>query len=152
MTPGTLFVDRHFTFHDGDEARKILVSLGTAHGITLVVKTTSQGKRYKNDFGCQSDHRFPNFHLVQNCCCLSKPTWVCLDEYYEFKDAELLQRHFSGEINRIGTLSDDLTEAMMSCALASEDISARQAAIVQSALESFRAARAQDEQTPAADN
>lgn len=130
MIPGTLFVDRHFRFHDGDEAQKILVALGTAHGVTLVVKTTSQGRRYRNDFGCQADHRFPNFHLVQNCCCLSKPTWVCLDEYYELKDAELLQRHFSGDVNRIGTLSDGLTDALMICAQQSDDISARQSAIV----------------------
>lgn len=138
MTPGTLIVDRHFRFHDGNEAQKILVALGTAHGITLIVKTTSQGRRYKNDFGCQSDHRFPNFYLVQGCCCLSKPTWVCLDEYYEFKDSDLLQRHFSGDIRRIGVLPDEITESLMGCALRSEDISPRQCGIVQVALDVFR--------------
>lgn len=140
MTPGTLFFDRHFRFHDGEEGQKILIALGTAHGITLVVKTTSQGRRYRNDFGCQAAHRFPNFHLVQGCCCLSKSTWVTLDEYYEFKDAELLQKHFSGDINRIGTLPDELTIALMECAMASDDISARQSAVVAAALEVFRAA------------
>lgn len=138
MTPGTLFFDRHFRFHDGEEGQKILIALGTAHGITLVVKTTSQGRRYRNDFGCQADHRFPSFHLVQGCCCLSKSTWVTLDEYYEFKDAELLQKHFSGDINRIGTLPDELTIALMECAIQSDDISARQSAVVVAALEVFR--------------
>lgn len=145
MTPGTLFVDQHFTFHDGEEAKKILIALGSAHGITLVVKTTSQGRRYRNDFGCQVEHRFPNFHLVQGCCCLSKSTWVCLDEYYEFKDAELLQRHFSGDVHRIGTLTDELTEALMECAQQSEDSNARQAAIVAGALAAFRAGKSQDQ-------
>ena len=138
MTPGTLFFDRHFQFHDGEEGPKILVALGTGHGVTIVVKTTSQGRRYRNDYGCQADHRFPNFHLVQGCCCLTKPTWICLDEYYEFRDSELLQKHFSGDINRVGVLTDDITTALMECALQSEDISSRQAAVVQTALDVFR--------------
>jgi len=69
MTPGALFFDRYFQFHDGEEGQKILVALGTVHGVTVVVRTTSQGRRYRNDFGCQADHRFPNFHLVKGCCC-----------------------------------------------------------------------------------
>lgn len=138
MTPGTLFFDRHFRFYDGEEGQKILVALGTAHGVTMVVKTTSQGRRFRNDFGCQADHRFPNFHLVKGCCCLSKPTWVCLDEYYEFKDSDLLQKHFSGDINCIGLLTDPITVAVMECALQSEDISPRQTRIVQTALDAFR--------------
>ena len=76
MTPGTLFFDRNFKFHDGEDGMKILVTLGTGQGITIVAKTTSQGSRYLNDFGCQIEHRFPNFHLVQGCCCLSKATWM----------------------------------------------------------------------------
>lgn len=145
MTPGTLFFDRHFQFHDGEEGQKILVALGTVHGVTVVVKTTSQGRRYRNDFGCQADHRFPNFHLVKGCCCLSKSTWVCLDEYYEFKDSELLQKHFSGDINRIGLLTDEITVALMECALQSEDISPRQTNIVQTALDAFRASPAEEQ-------
>lgn len=145
MTPGTLFFDRHFRFYDGEEGQKILIALGTAHGVTLVVKTTSQGRRFRNDFGCQADHRFPNFHLVKNCCCLSKPTWVCLDEYYEFKGSELLQRHFSGDINRIGLLPDEITTALMECVLQSEDISPRQTRIVQTALDTFRASPTEEQ-------
>jgi len=41
MTPGTLFFDRHFRFHDGEDGQKILIALGTAHGVTVVVKATS---------------------------------------------------------------------------------------------------------------
>lgn len=145
MTPGTLFFDRYFRFYDGEEGQKILVALGTAHSVTIVVKTTSQGRRFRNDFGCQADHRFPNFHLVKGCCCLSKPTWVCLDEYYEFKDSELLQRHFSGDINRIGLLTDEIAIALMECALQSEDISPRQTRIIQTALDTFRASPTEEQ-------
>ncbi|MGH8591005.1 MAG: hypothetical protein ACREXX_17260 [Gammaproteobacteria bacterium] len=138
MTPGTLFFDTRFVFHDGEEGRKIIVVLGSGRGVTIVVKSTSQGRRYRNDYGCQADHRFPNFHLVQGCCCLAKPTWVCLDEYYEFRDSKLLQRHFSAEIDRIGVLTDAITIELLECALATEDINRRQAAIVQTALDAFR--------------
>lgn len=138
MSPGTFFFDRHFKFHDGEEGQKVLITLGTVHGITLVVKTTSRGWRYRNDFGCQADHRFPNFHLVQGCCCLSKSTWVSLGEFYEFKDAEFLQKHFSGDINRLGTLTDQLTIALMECAIQTDDISIRQAATIQATLAVFR--------------
>jgi hypothetical protein len=145
MTPGTLFFDRHFQFHDGEEGRKILIALGTAYGVTVVVKTTSRGRRFRNDFGCQANYRFPNFHLVQGCCCLSKPTWVCLDEFYEFKDSELLQKHFSGDVNRIGLLTNEITLALMECALQSEDISPRQTSIVQTALDAFRASPTEEQ-------
>lgn len=138
MTPGTLFFDRHFAFHDGEEGQKILVALGTARGVTIVTKTTSQGRRYLNDFGCQANHRFPNFHLVHGCCCLSKPTWVCLDEFYEFKDSELLQKHFSGDVNRIGELEGKITIQLSECSLSSEDITERQSAIITTALEAYR--------------
>ena len=40
MTPGTFFLDKHFRFQDGEEGQKILVALGTSHGVTIVVKTT----------------------------------------------------------------------------------------------------------------
>ncbi|MGH9906190.1 MAG: hypothetical protein ACRD8U_11500 [Pyrinomonadaceae bacterium] len=143
MTPGTLFFHKNFRFHDGAEGEKILVALGTAQAVTLVVKTTAQGRRYRNDYGCQAKHRFPNFHLPLSCCCLSKPTWICLNEYYEFKDSELLQCHFSGDVNRMGELPDDIAISVMQCAIESEDISRRQADIVKTALEVFLASRSE---------
>jgi len=98
MTPGTFFFDSEFKFHDGEDGKKIFITIGSDRGITLVVKTTSKSKRYLNDFGCQSDHRFPSFHLAKGCCCLNKPTWIDLGEFYEFNDTDLLQKHFSGQV------------------------------------------------------
>lgn len=138
MTPGALFYDKRFRFHDGEEGRKIFVVMGSGHGVAVVAKTTSQGGRFGDGTGCHSEHRFPYFFLPHGCSCLSKPTWVCLNEYYEFKDAELLQRHFSGEISNIGILPGTITVDMIECALQSDDISPRQAGIVRAALEMFR--------------
>lgn len=139
MTPGTLFFDTAFVFRDGGHGQKILVTLGSGQGITVIVKTTSQGRRYHNHPGCQVADRFPNFYLYLGSCCLTKPTWICLDEFYEFKDSELLQRHFDGQIKRIGELSDTETVELLRCALASEDISGRQSAILKSALTALTA-------------
>jgi hypothetical protein len=138
MTPGTLFFDTNFVFHDGEEGKKIFVVLGSRDGVTVVAKTTSRGHRYGLAFGCQAQARFPCYHLPHRSCCLNKPTWVCLDEFYEFRDGELLQHHFSGRINRIGVLETQLTLGLLECSLASDDITGRQETIVKSALANLR--------------
>lgn len=145
MTPGTLLFAPHFRFHDGGQSPKILVVLGTRQGVTLIVKTTSQSARFRNDWGCQVDHRYPNFHLVQGCCYLTKPTWVCLDEYYEFKESELLQQRFSGDLAPMATLPDSITVELMECALRSDDISPCQMKIVEAALACFESSASEDE-------
>ncbi|MDE3023137.1 MAG: hypothetical protein KGI54_15025 [Pseudomonadota bacterium] len=134
MNPGSLFVDRHFKFNDGAEAQKILIVLGNYNGVTLVVKTTSNGRLFLNDFGCQVTHRFPNFYLPKSCCCLEKPTWVVLNEFYEFKHRELLQRHFDCDIWHIGTLPPILLMELMNCSVQAEDISFSQIEMIKSSL------------------
>jgi hypothetical protein len=133
MIAGTLLVDVEFTFHDGDEGKKIFVCLGTNAGITVVAKTTSKGTRYGISYGCQSGNRYPCFHLPKNSCFLTKPTWVCLDEFYELNDTVLLQRHFSGKVNRIGVLPETITEQLLECALLCDDITGAQARVVRGA-------------------
>lgn len=130
MEPGTLFFYRNFKFQDGEKKDKIIIVLGSLKGIVLVVKTTSQGRRFLLEYGCQVNHRFPNFHLVKNSCCLPKPTWVVLDDFYELKNAELLERHFAGDICRIGKLSEELTVDLIECAIQSEDITPFQVNII----------------------
>lgn len=130
MSPGTLLFDTGFTFHDGESGEKILVTLGSGQGITVVAKTTSRGSRFGLSFGCQSKNRFPCFHLPLNSCCLKQPTWICLDEFYEFNDALLMQHHFSGRIRRIGELPDDVTKLLLECAMDCDDISVAQARVV----------------------
>ena len=133
MTPGTLLAHSEFSFHDGQTADKILVVLGALKGVAVLVKTTSRGARYTLGFGCQAKNRFPCFHLTKDSCCLKKPTWICLDDFYEFNHNQLLQRHFSGKIIRIGKLPDDITEQLLECALTCDDISQAHAMIVRAA-------------------
>lgn len=135
MIPGTLFFYENFKFYDGATANKIIVALGSSGAITLAVKTTSKGRRYLNDHGCQSDHRFQNFYLVQNSCLfLPKPTWIVLDEFYELKQTILLQKSFSNEVKRMGILEESITIDLLKCALHSEDISSNQVEIVKASL------------------
>lgn len=135
MIPGTLFFYENFKFHDGATADKIMVALGSAGATTLVVKTTSKGRRYLNDHGCQSDHRFQNFHLVQNSCLfLPKPTWIVLNEFYELKQTILLQKSFSLEVKRMGILEKSITIDLLKCAIHSDDISNGQIEIVKTSL------------------
>lgn len=130
MTPGTIFIDQNFVFHDGEVGNKILVSLGAKSGVIVIAKATSQGHRYNSVFGCQVYDRYPNFHLVQHCCVLSKPTWICLHEFYEFSAAALVKKHFAGETKLIGNLPDHITVDLIACALSSQDITAAQEEIL----------------------
>ena len=133
MTPGTIILHPNFRFHDGGVSNKILISLGQHNDITVLAKTTSKGYRYDTAFGCQCEARFPCFHLVQNCCTLPKPTWVCLNEFYEFTGSELLLKRSAGEYRHMGDLSPDLTRLLIECVLSSDDISGRQENIVRAA-------------------
>lgn len=133
MTPGKIILHPNFVFHDGAVSNKILISLGTKDDTTVFVKTTSKGYRYDHTFGCQCKHRFPNFHLVQNCCLLAKPTWVCLNEYYEFDRRTLEIKYASGDYKFIGDLNQDLTDRLVQCAIETDDISIHQEKIVRAA-------------------
>jgi hypothetical protein len=141
MDPGTLFIFENFVFHDGESANKIIVVLGSSKATTLVVKTTSKGNRYLNDHGCQSHHRFQNFHLaLRSCPVLSKPTWIVLNEFYELKHTILIQKSFSNELKRIGVLSDSLTLDLLNCVLQSDDINPNQTNIIQTSIKKFLSA------------
>lgn len=130
MIAGTIISHPKFVFHDGGVNDKILISLGSAKGITVLAKTTSKSYRYDVLFGCQCRHRFPNFHLVQNCCCLPLPTWVCLNEYYEFDAEQLAMKQAAGHFRYLGNLPGDLTRLLVECATESDDISSHQEQIV----------------------
>ena len=127
MSPGTLLVSDNFIFSDGSIGKKILVVLNDGNiGYNLVVKTTSKDTHKSSNYGCQTQDRYPNFFLPQHSCCLEKDTWIGLDEFFEFTTAELLARHFSGEIRTIGVLPDKTVKKLLECAIDCDDILAKQ--------------------------
>ncbi|HGW5740417.1 hypothetical protein ABTF13_01770 [Acinetobacter baumannii] len=134
MTPGSVFFDQQFSFHDGESGEKLFVILGWDNGIAIVAKTTSQQHGRGTTFGCQPKDRFHNFYLPQNSCYFRKCTWVCLDEFYELNAVEVLQKRFSGLINPVCNLTNDMLRKLQDCALESDDLSGRQESIIRSSL------------------
>ncbi|WP_031995924.1 MULTISPECIES: hypothetical protein [unclassified Acinetobacter calcoaceticus/baumannii complex] len=134
MTPGSVFFDQQFSFHDGESGEKLFVILGWDNGIAIVAKTTSQQHGRGITFGCQPKDRFHNFYLPQNSCYFRKCTWVCLDEFYELNAVEVLQKRFSGLINPVCNLTNEMLRKLQDCALESDDLSGRQESIIRSSL------------------
>ena len=134
MTPGSVFFDQQFSFHDGESGEKLFVILGWDNGIAIVAKTTSQQHGRGTTFGCQPKDRFHNFYLPQNSCYFRKCTWVCLDEFYELNAVEVLQKRFSGLINPVCNLTNEMLRELQDCALESDDLSGRQESIIRSSL------------------
>jgi hypothetical protein len=139
MMAGTVFFDEQFLFEDGELGKKLFVILGSGsvdgNSVFLCVKTTSKGYRYKNDHGCQSNHRIPNFHIAKHACqFFSKPTWICLDSYYELAYAPFLKKHCDGIMRRLGVLPTDITKCLLDCALMTDDITGKQCELVKQSL------------------
>lgn len=130
MNVGDVFFDSQFAFHDGQTGEKLFVVLGYGDGVYVVAKTTSKQHGRGTVFGCQDD-RFYNFYLPKNSCYFKLCTWVCLDELYEFSASEVLQKHFSGIINRVCKLPDEIVCQIQDCACQSLDITNAQADIIE---------------------
>lgn len=134
MTPGSVYFDTNFHFHDGESGEKLFVVLGSDQGVCLVVKTTSQPYGKGIIFGCQPNDRFHNFHLPVNTCYLKKNTWVCLTEFYELKLSELFTKRFGGIVKHVCDLEPSLARAIQDCAMESLDITDKQKMIIQQSI------------------
>jgi hypothetical protein len=136
MKPGTLCEDTEFVYRDGTKGKKILIVLndGSA-GYYIVIKTTSRDTYKGITYGCQSSDRYPNFFLPKGCCCLSKPTWAMLDDFFEFNGQELLAKHFSGQMRRIGVLPEKIVKELLHCAANCDDVTKSQAIILHQMLD-----------------
>lgn len=134
MTPGSVFFDRSFSFHDNESGEKLFVVLGWSNMSAIVAKTTSRQHERGLTFGCQPKDRFHNFYLPQHSCYFKKCTWVCLDEFYEINAGVALQKRLSGIINPVCNLIDDQIKAIQLCALESDDISGIHESIIKASL------------------
>ena len=130
MIAGSIFFDKDFHFNDGNDGKILFVVLGSEKGVVIVAKTTSQPYGKGITYGCQPNDRFHNFYLPNHSSYLKKSTWICLDEFYELKESELLQKRFSGIINHICDLNQQITKELQDCSILSEDISSKQENII----------------------
>ncbi|WP_330084062.1 hypothetical protein [Methylocystis iwaonis] len=134
MSPGSVFFDEEFAFHDGETGEKLFVVLGTIEKVSIVAKTTSQQHGRGTVFGCQPTDRFHNFFIPPKATYFRKCTWVCLDEFYELNPAQMLKKRFDGKIKPACTLENDILRLIQECALISLDISKKQAEIIRSCI------------------
>ena len=131
MTPGTILCDDEFIFSDGRTGKKLLIVLNDGEsGSYIVIKTTSKSTFKGNDYGCQSTDRYPNFFCPRGSCCLKYDTWIQLDQFFEFKAHELMAKHFTGKIKRVGVLPDQLLRELLDCAVDCQDITSKQAKVL----------------------
>ena len=138
MTPGTVLFDPHFEFSDGSTGEKIFIVLNNgAAGIYLAVKTTSNGSRYNSVYGCQANDRYPNFFLPKNSCHLHQPTWVQLEEIFEFDSAKLMNKVMANEIIRQAILETNQAIELITCSTWTEDITSPQEKILLAAIGSL---------------
>ena len=135
MKAGSLFFHANFEFHDGGVADKFVLVLGGDGEKIVTAKTTSQGHHRRLEHGCQASDRFPGFLLTKGCCAfLSKNTWVCYNEFYEFYLIKLRARMVDSAIYRVGELEADLARDAQACAVSSDDISIEQEALVRASV------------------
>ena len=131
MVPGTIICDDAFTFSDGTHAKKLLIVLNDGeNGTYIVVKTTSKSDFKSTQYGCQLTDRYPNFFCPKGSCCLTKHTWIQLDQFFEFEAHELLNRHFTGLLKRIGVLPDRILDELLDCAINCDDITTKQSTVL----------------------
>jgi hypothetical protein len=130
MIPGRILFHKQFVFSDGASADKYLVVLGVTGNSLVVAKTTSKGRNYRNDHGCQAGSYFPAFLLTAGCCCLPLNTWICLGEFYELKKSQVSGGIVTGAIRMYGLLTPDLIKDVQVCAVSTDDISAAQEGMI----------------------
>lgn len=140
MTPGTILHDQKFTFSDGTQGNKLLVLLTPQVDgfFYIAAKTTSKEKHKGKNAGCQHEDKHPNFYIPQGTSSFPSNTWISLNEFYELKSVDLLQRRFSGEIKTIDSLDNDTIKKLLECVLKSEDITPHQETAIQNALDQLK--------------
>jgi hypothetical protein len=115
---GEIFFHNEFKFKDGSEGEKLFVVIyaNTEKNIYLVLKTTSQKKRYPNISlrGCHSNSLVYFLPKAQYNF-LNKDTYIQLGEIFSYKSNDLLQGKFSGSIKPISTLTEDVRNGILNC-------------------------------------
>lgn len=135
MNPGSILHDPQFRCHDNTIQDKLLVVLNDGSvGKYILVKTTSSNKKKGSSPGCNARDNFRNFFIPKGQSNFPIDTWVMLNEFYEARRHELLQRSMSGYIKVKGELSENLIKSLLVCAKDSQDITPDQEAILDDTL------------------
>jgi hypothetical protein len=81
---GEVYFKTDLQFKDGATGDKLIVLLAVDQFTYIFAKTTSQDSRRDAVAGCQKTQTdYHSFHIPAGTTKFVKPTWVCLNEYYE---------------------------------------------------------------------
>lgn len=122
MTPGSVVSWKNFTFHDGDQADKLLVVLNAGGKLPyLVVRTTSQQHYRAATEGCNVSGGYYFIPAKRDHFPLN--TWILLSDPYEFEAAAFLKAKFAGDARIMYELKQQTTQAIINCFLRTDDCS-----------------------------
>lgn len=114
---GDILCDDKFKFTDGTMGKKLFVVINDAEPPEpwLVVKTTSQSKRYQNvKAGCNADRRV--FYITTSTHQVFKlDTYIQLDEIFEYTATQFISGTWKKEITSIGQLSPTTFSQLKNC-------------------------------------
>jgi len=116
-SPGAIICDKDFEFEDGSRKEKLFVVLNSADGNNpcLVLKTTSQSKRYSNvNPGCNVTKRV-FFIPVGFDNCFKTNTYVQLPQIFEFSASQLIQDSWLKKVSVTNSLSSKSLAQLRNC-------------------------------------
>lgn len=115
--PGEILRYINYVFEDGSEGDKLFVVLNAAdiNVPSLVLKTTSQSKRYESaEQGCNPQKKV--FFIPTDWeKCFKLDTYIQLPQIFEISTEELLKGALSKNIRALNSLSADCFEQLKNC-------------------------------------
>lgn len=124
MNPGSVLFYRNFTFDDGIQSDKLLITLSPiVRDRILAVKTTSKQKRRPLKDGCHPSGYESVFTFNANLAGFKTTTWIILTPYI-LNISDLLQKRASGDVSVKFELRMTDLRAVINCLKKSDDVSA----------------------------
>jgi hypothetical protein len=114
--PGDVLLIQDFEFSDGSKGDKWVVVMHAGAGEVpyLVVKTTSQARRYAGlSPGCSEKRRV--FVVPQGSDKFPKDTYVQLDEIFPFDALEMLRGHWSQRMKPLFSMTTQRFNELRNC-------------------------------------
>lgn len=123
MNPGSVLFYRNFTFEDGAQSDKLLVTLSPiVRDKILAVKTTSRQRKRPLKDGCHPSGYESVFTFNANQAGFKTTTWIILTPYI-LNVADLLQKRTSGDVSVKFELRTTDLRAIINCLKKSDDVS-----------------------------
>lgn len=127
---GSVYHRTEHQFPNGAKGVKLLVQLNSPSRREpyLFVQTTSQPHNRPKTPGCLPRHSA--FYVEAGKPFFDVDTWIQLDRVYEFVPAFMVKEGLKGTLNELGTLPNQMMNAIANCCKYSDDITAHQLQLI----------------------